>query len=403
MRIGIYGGTFDPIHLGHIRAAEAAVAALQLDRLLLVPVGIPPHKQVSSMSAAPQQRLEMVSLACEQIQLDTGCPTEASTLELLRRGASYTCDTVTALQKQYPGEELWLLMGTDMFLSFLNWRCPEAIVQRVNLGVFHRYKQSLENLTEQAEKIQRQLGRVRIQAIPLPEVTELSSTQIRGELLQQGKSQGLLPQIQGYIWREHLYGTHLNLKQLTLEQLRPIALSLLKAKRMAHVLGTEQAAAALARRWGENEEEARRAALLHDCAKRLDRKQQLKMAEHYGLPVDEVEREEPGLLHAKNGAALAKELFGINDRIYWAIYWHSTGKENMNRLEKILYLADYIEPSRNFPEVGYLRQETDKGLDYGMVAGLRNTIEDTLRRGKTVHENSRKALEYLEQHSGETT
>jgi len=400
MRIGIYGGTFDPIHVGHVRAAEAAVKALELEQLLLIPAGIPPHKQLPEESAPAQHRLAMTTLAAEQIQQDTGVSAQALDLELSREGVNYTCDTLAALREQYPEDELWLLMGTDMFFSFQQWKQPQEIVKRAHLAVFRRYGEDLQrDFGQQARLICDTFGPTEIRILDLPQITELSSTQLRQQLQNGQGAEGLLPQIYGYILRHGLYGTKADLKNLSLDELRYVALSFLKAKRIPHVLGTEQAAAELAHRYGVDEEIARRAALLHDCAKRLDRGQQLETAERYGLPVDELEREETGLLHAKNGAAIARDLLGVDDTIYWAIYWHSTGKAGMNDLEKIIYIADYIEPTRNFPEVEKLRQAAARSLDEGLYAGLANTLEDTLRRGKKVHEKSREAMTYLEEHN----
>ena len=128
-RIGIYGGTFNPPHMGHIHAAVEAVRALELHRLLVIPDRIAPHKELPEGSASPEQRLEMLKLALEgqeNIQL--------SDMELRREGKSYTYETVAALREQYPDAELILLMGTDMFLTFGEWRHPERILKQASLG-----------------------------------------------------------------------------------------------------------------------------------------------------------------------------------------------------------------------------------------------------------------------------
>ena len=117
MKIGIYGGTFNPPHVGHVLAAKQAVEALNLDLLLMIPDRIAPHKQMPEGSPDPRQRLEMLQLAvagCDQIQV--------SDLELKREGPSYTYITVEDLRRQYPEDELVLIMGTDMFLCFRSWR-----------------------------------------------------------------------------------------------------------------------------------------------------------------------------------------------------------------------------------------------------------------------------------------
>ena len=130
-RIGIYGGTFNPPHVGHIRGAQYAIDALQLQKLLLIPSCISPHKTIPANSPTPAQRAEMVTLAKQEKM-------ELSDIELTRGGTSYTYETVETLAEQYPNCELVLLMGTDMFLSFLTWKEPQRILNKVSLGVMYR-------------------------------------------------------------------------------------------------------------------------------------------------------------------------------------------------------------------------------------------------------------------------
>ena len=132
-RIGIYGGTFNPPHLGHFSAAAYAAAMLELQKLLMIPTGVSPHKQLPDGSPTAQQRLEMVRLGAEP---HSGI--EVSDLELKRSGPSYTYETVEQVRNLYPEADLYLLMGTDMFLSFGSWRCPEKILSQVSLAVFYR-------------------------------------------------------------------------------------------------------------------------------------------------------------------------------------------------------------------------------------------------------------------------
>ena len=133
-RIGIYGGTFNPPHIGHLQAAKQAVKALGLSKLLLIPAYAPPHKAaLPGNSPTARQRLEMLRIAASD------CPEiEVSDLELEREGISYSCETVRELKRQYPNAELVLLMGTDMFLSFDTWMHPEEILKNASLGVFYR-------------------------------------------------------------------------------------------------------------------------------------------------------------------------------------------------------------------------------------------------------------------------
>ena len=199
----------------------------------------------------------------------------------------------------------------------------------------------------------------------------------------------------GYILRQRLYGTHAELKHLTPEELRPIALSFLKPKRMPHVLGTEQEAIRLARRYGADETDARIAALLHDCTKKLDMEQQLALCRRYDIRLDELEQHALKLLHAKTGAAVAHDIFGVKDAVYEAIRWHTTGKPDMTLLEKVIYLADYIEPNRDFPGVERLRRAIYDDLDKGLLMGLSDTIDEMERMGNPVHHDTLEARDFL--------
>ena len=402
MKIGIYGGSFNPPHLGHMAAAESAAKYLQLDKLLLIPAGIPPHKSLSADAPSGAHRLAMTRLMGEQIALDTAIPVEVSDMELTRAGKSYTADTVRALHGQYPDAELWLLMGTDMFLTFQCWHEPAEIVRYAGLCAFGRAETDGEELfAPQREYLGRHFPDSRIVTMTLPNLVDVSSTELR-ERIPRGETEGLLaPAVLGYIMREHLYGTNFDLKRLSLQELRPIALSYLKAKRMPHVLGTEQTAEALAKKYGADIHKARIAALLHDSTKRLSMEEQLALCEYYHITLDELERKALKLLHAKTGAALARGVYGVDDDIYNAILWHTTGKPDMTLLEKVIYLADFIEPSRDFDGVDALRAAVWEDLDKGLEMGLAMTVEEMTEMGNPVHRNTLEALDYLRGHTHE--
>ena len=391
MNIGIYGGTFDPPHWGHITAARAAMEQLGLDKLVLIPDRVPPHKALPEGSASPEQRLEMATLAAAEL----GKRAEVSDRELRRDGPSYTADTLAALREEYPEDTLWLLMGSDMFLSLQTWHAPEEIMALARIAPFSREAED-ESAAFAAQKarLEREYG-AQIQIVQNPEVRDLSSTEVRAALAAGRGSDLLPPAVYGYVLREHLYGTHKALTGLTPDELRPIAMSYLKPKRMPHVLGTEQEAVRLVRRYGGDETQARIAALLHDCTKKLDMAQQLALCERYGIMLDELEQRALKLLHSKTGAAIARDVFGVEDAVYDAILYHTTGKPDMTRLEKIIYLADYIEPTRDFPGVDELRKTVYEDMDKGLLMGLTMTIQEMEEMGNPVHHLTRDARDYL--------
>ena len=391
MNIGIYGGTFDPPHWGHITAARAAMEQLKLDRLVLIPDRVPPHKALPEGSASPEQRLEMAALAAAEL----GKRAEVSDRELRRSGPSYTSDTLAELRREHPEDTLWLLMGSDMFLSLQTWHAPEEIMALARIAPFSREAEDeSETFAAQQSRLERAYG-AQIQIVQNPEVRELSSTEVRAALAAGRGSDLLPPAVYGYVLREHLYGTHKALTGLTPDELRPIAMSYLKPKRMPHVLGTEQEAVRLVRRYGGDETQARIAALLHDCTKKLDMAQQLALCERYGIMLDELEQRALKLLHSKTGAAIARDVFGVEDAVYDAILYHTTGKPDMTRLEKIIYLADYIEPTRDFPGVDELRKTVYEDMDKGLLMGLTMTIQEMEEMGNPVHHLTRDARDYL--------
>jgi len=394
MRIGVYGGTFNPPHLGHLAAARTVFELLKLDKLLLVPAGIPPHKELPPGSPTAEQRLEMTRLAGEQLGL--GDQVETVDFELRRAGRSYTSDTLAAIRAQYPEDELWLLMGADMFLSFQSWHEPQTIVSLAGIAAFGRTEENVESLfSEQRERLYRAYPCARLYTLDIPGVVCISSSELR-DMLARGEGETLLPPaVYGYVLRFGLYGTHADLRHLSLRQLRPVALSYLKHKRIPHVLGTEQEAMKLAIRYGADVNKARTAALLHDCTKKLEMEEQLVLCGQYGIELDELEQHALKLLHSKTGAEVARDVFGVDREIYTAIRWHTTGHADMTLLEKIIYLADYMEPTRDFPGVDKLRKVCYDNLDAGLELGLRMTVEEMKERGNPVHHATLEALAYL--------
>ncbi len=394
MKIGVYGGAFNPPHLGHITAAKAVFGLLQLDKLLVIPTGNPPHKTLPAGSPGPERRLEMTRLAMEQAGL--GEKAEVLDLELRREGNSYTADTLARLKEQYPEDELWLLMGADMFLTLQAWHEPGRIFSLAGVAAFGRTEADTEDLfSVQRDYLCRTYPQARIFTLSIPGVVDVSSTELRQRLAKGEGGNLLAPAVYGYILREGLYGTTADLKRLPLEQLRPVALSCLNHRRIPHVLGTEQEAVRLAVRYGADVEKARRAALLHDCTKRLSKKEHLELCRQYGIPLDDVERKAGSLLHAKTGAEEARRVFGVDDEIYGAIRYHTTGRAHMTLLEKIIYLADYIEPSRDFPGVEKLRKACYEDLDKGLLKGLEMTIGKLEAEGGPIHHAAIEARDAL--------
>ena len=151
--------------------------------------------------------------------------------------------------------------------------------------------------------------------------------------------------------------------------------SRLDRKRVQHTLGVEKEAMRLVRRYGGDMEKAQIAALLHDVAKKIKKKEKLNLAQIYNIEIDPVSRQDPSLLHGPLAAEMMRRELGISDPdILNAVRYHTTGRENMSRLEKIIYLADLIEEGRDFPGVEGLRELAEEDLDTALLEGMRHVL-----------------------------
>lgn len=194
-RIAIFGGTFNPPHMGHISAARACVESLKLDRLIMIPTNIPPHKILPEGSPTAAQRLEMTAIAASMVPM-----AQVSDMEISRKGASYSYETATQMAAMYPDATLWFVMGTDMLASFENWRKPEVILSHCRIAAVARGKEDGDFIARQAKKLKKDLG-AQVDIVYNP-VIEGSSTDFRS-----GAALRLVPsEIRRYIRQNGLYG-----------------------------------------------------------------------------------------------------------------------------------------------------------------------------------------------------
>ncbi|MCD7846168.1 MAG: nicotinate (nicotinamide) nucleotide adenylyltransferase [Oscillospiraceae bacterium] len=377
MRILIYGGSFNPPHMGHVRSANIAAAALEPDKVLFIPAAIPPHKELAAGSPPASDRLAMTRLAAAEVPGG-----EALDIELEREGKSYTSDTLRQLKALWPEAELVFLVGTDMLLTIDQWHEPEAVMELSSIAVFAREADSAGAVEKKARTLHEKYGATIY--VLAGEPVEAASTDIRG-LLPRRQGRELLPDaVYEYIIRRRLYEAKPDFAWL-----RERAYACLAPKRVAHVQGTEQEARRLSERWGEDAEDAAEAAIVHDITKKLTMEEQLILCGKYDIILDECELANEKLLHARTGAALAAELFGCPERIVQAVRWHTTGRPAMTTLEQIIYLADYIEPGRSgFSGLEELRQAAYLDLDTAMELGLRMSLEEVRSKGQTSHRNT---------------
>lgn len=367
-RIGFYGGTFNPIHLGHVGVCRQAVRQLRLDCLHVIPAFIPPHKASPDL-AAGEDRLAMCRLALQ------GLPNIlADDYELTRGGVSYTIETMRHMRECYPEDDFYLIMGTDNYLTFTAWREWQALGRMCTLAVASREEDDKEALYQQA----RLLAREGVLSIFLDNpVRVVSSTEIR-QMLRAGEPCGdLSPAVAEYIAAHGLYkGGGPMTRQEMREAIRP----LMSEERYRHSLGVEKEAERLARRWGEDPEKAAIAGILHDCCKEMPLPEALQIMRRSAIMTEIDFREQPQLIH---GFAAAEILgrYGVRDKdIENAVRYHTTGRAGMSRLEKIVYLADLTEEGRHYPDVAEMRRWADRSLDGAMLYALCYTIGKLCRR-----------------------
>ncbi len=387
-RIGIYGGTFNPPHTGHMTAVAQAQKALELDRLLLVPTAISPHKPQPAGTANPQQRLEMLRIGAAGIPC-----AQADDLELRRQGPSYTYLTILELRQRYPDARLIFIMGTDMFLSFDTWKNPDMITANAALAVLYRGEKG-EKAAIDAQKAKMEERGVEVHLVE-NEVTAISSTQLRRMIAFRCGDPFLPEGVGTYITANGLYDSTADFKNLPMEELESVVVRLLNPNRVAHVLGCRDTAVDLAKRWGADGNDAARAGILHDITKALDGPLQLTLCAEYGTILDTFSQKYPKTLHALTGALVAERIFGENKAVVEAIRHHTTGKANMSLLEKIIYIADYMEPNRTLPYVEELRRLAYTDLDAAVKMGLEKTLEHLARLGDEVSPATQEALAYL--------
>lgn len=375
LRVGIMGGTFNPIHEGHLMIARAAKKAARLAQVIFLPSGQPPHKQ-NSMLAPAISRLNMTILA---VNGEEGF--EVSDMEVLREGTTYTVDTLKELTSTRPDVEWYYIIGGDTLFQLQTWRTPERIAELLNGGmiVVPRPGADYAALSEQAKKLEEYIGLKTL--IAEEGGPDISSTEIRERLTNGESVGGMIPQaVADYITLHGLYGVPYSQMTIMLKKS-------LSEYRLKHTLSVAETAVWLAKRFGVDPAQAHLAGMLHDCAKGMDAPTLLQLIRTGGISADELELSMPALLHAPAGAALAKSQYHVSDQsVLSAIRWHTTGRRNMTPLEKVVYLADMIEPGRAmYPGLEKLRECARENLDEAVHMAAAQSASYVASRGKKLH------------------
>ena len=370
MRLGIFGGTFAPFHAGHEKALKAFFESAELDRCLVIPAGIPPHKRKSA-DFTDSQRLEMTRLACE------GLPwAEVSEWELQQEGASYTCKTLQYLSEKFPDARLVLYVGSDMFLTLQSWYRPEEIFRLAEIAAFSRTGEDLEALTAHGIELKKAFPHLDYTVYTRPPFP-ISSTEIR-QRRKEGKpfADTVCPRVYEYLCA------------LQREALHPLLKTRLSDKRLRHSEGVMQEARELAKRHGCDEERAALAGLIHDMTKEFSAEEHFALFEQYDYPLDENLKTNRNLWHAHSASLDLQRTLGITDaELISAVRYHTTGKENMTLLEAILFTADAVEPTRNYADLPFYRALAREDVYKAAYLITAWTMEDLKKRDLPCHED----------------
>ncbi len=373
MKIAIFGGTFNPVHLEHVNLVKSAASALNADKIIIIPTALTPNK-TGKMMADDSQRLEMCRLAFKDIP-----NAEISDMEIAAGGVSYSYITCEKLAQTYPDAQRYFIMGCDMLENFPEWRYPERILACTDIAACARedsgeFAAAVRNFEERYLKTVTKINYVG---------GEASSTKCRvlafcGESCE--RFTGKL--VADYIAANGIY-------------YRPDIAKVknfLTESRWKHTLRVAEMAAENCSRAGWSEEKAVTCAVLHDCAKYLptDSEYLKGFTPPEGVP-------EP-VMHQFSGAYMAANYFHITDEdVINAIKYHASGRENMSLGEKFIYLCDMLESGRTFSDVEKLREIFYRDINECMLAALEHQMKYLSTTGEPVYYLTEKAYNYLKE------
>ncbi|MCL2839675.1 MAG: nicotinate-nucleotide adenylyltransferase [Defluviitaleaceae bacterium] len=378
-RLAVMGGTFDPIHMGHMAVAEAVMHQFKPRRVLFIPSGNPPHKPNQPITEGEHRYKMTLAAICETPSF------EVSRMEIDRSGYSYTIDTLKRLKEICPlGSKIFFVIGADMFEDMFSWHKVEELLTLCEFVVVSRPGYKITHETHGATVHM-------LEGLQL----EISSTDIRERFKADKPVSSLMPHTAETYARTHnLYNAPNNYewaKSRLQERLSP--------RRYHHTMGTVEEAIRLAEIYHVDVNKAKWAALLHDCAKEFATDKKKILCKHWGIPLDDILESHIDLTHGLLGAESARRHFQVTDPdILQAIRYHSMGNKGMTMLDKIIMLADYIEPHRDeYPPLAEMRNLAYTDINKAIIIGTKFTNQEINDRGDKVHPQSREMLKELKQ------
>lgn len=369
MRIGIFSGTFDPIHLGHILTASACQRMLALDEVLLAPFGKPLARVPE---AGASHRFSMLKLA-----LSGQKNLSASDIDLIKT-PRYAIDTVSLLKDRYPGASLVYIVGADKAADIPTWKDANNLMKLCTFAVHPRAGYDAKALMQFLFS-----HGADVTLVEAPQ-NQVSSGQIRAKLRLLSDAPGMLhPDVAEYIAARGLYQPDFD--RMVRQAVSP--------DRFAHSKGVRETGTRLARIHGLPMQKAGVAGILHDNAKCMELSRLQTIARQFRITRDPLTLSSNALLHGPVGAHIAQMRYHIADQhILSAIRFHTTGRAGMEGLELCIFVADAIEPGRNYPGVDTVRAQAETSLIKAALTSLCGT-QDFLRiKGSQASPLSRQAM-----------
>jgi len=368
-RMGILGGTFNPVHVEHVALAKNALEELKLDKLFVMPTFISPHK--NSAPAPAEDRINMLKIAFsgeEKIIV--------SDYEIQKQGKSYTYLTVEHFKNTFDAK-LFFICGGDMLTNFKTWKYPERILNACDLAVFGREEVFTDYEKEKKyfkERFNKDFIRLSYKG------NNASSTKIRIYSSLGLPLLGIAPNgIEEYIKQKGLYGGDVYTQFVK---------KYLPEKRLRHTANVINCALNKAKELNLDAEKVRISATLHDCAKYIDHTKVKGFVLPKDVPVP--------VVHSFLGAFIAEKYLGVDDQeILDAIRFHTSGKANMTLLGKLIFVADMVEEGRDYEGVEYLRELYEQeDFEKCFVECLKEEFLHLLNKKQRIYVETINAFEY---------
>ena len=372
----IYGGTFDPPHLGHLFLAEAARREQNAEQVIFLPAGDPPHKKNKKITDA-QDRFNMVKLAVKDNPYFN-----LSDFEIKQKGLSYTAKTLRYFKKE--GFDVSFIIGADSLDEIFSWKDPDYILSNSKLLVLPRKDYNIDNILTK-DKYNDYLDNINKLTVGR---IDFSSSQIRERVRLNKRIKYMIPfEVEEYIVSKRLYLKSEPVDQAIFDQINRYLENNMSKERYQHTLRVIETASNIT--INKNYlEKVKIAALCHDLCKGYPNSKLQKLVKNSNWPLKSFEYKEESLLHGPASAYFAEKKFGITDnQVLEAIRYHTVGHPDLDLIGKIIFLADKIEPGRDYPGREDIYNLALDNIDQAILKLADHNLEYLMNRYIEIHPN----------------